>query len=53
MNSNLGSVFGHALGGLVVTGLTLLVTQLPLEWQSLTIGTVLAGALKWAHLYWA
>jgi hypothetical protein len=50
-NSNLGSVIGHAVAGIVVATVPYLLLGLPVDIQTMTVAGVLAALLKAAHLY--
>jgi hypothetical protein len=45
------SVLLHGLAGIVIAGAPLLIAAIPLSWQALTVGAVLAMLLQWAKLY--
>ncbi len=51
MNRKFGSIVGHAIAGFAIVAIPLFVTGAPAAWQEMTLGAVLAGLLKWAHLY--
>lgn len=48
--NNFWSSVVHGVAGLIIFAGTFAAMGVPLSWQSMTIGTLIGVAVKWAHL---
>lgn len=51
MSTNFWSYALHAVAGIVIVSAPYLTAGVPLAWQSMTVGAILALVFKWAHDY--
>ena len=46
---NWASIMGHGIAAVAVTIIPILITGLPMEWQTMTLAGFMGMFLKWAH----